>query len=466
VTTRLTRVQLIAFALVTILAVGYGAINYLNVGKVFSPSFEVRAQFKNAGGIYPRADVDLLGTRVGSVRKVVPGPGTGTTVVIALDHGVKIPRDLTAAIGDKSAIGEQYVELAPKTSGAPYLRAGDTIALDRTTSPIQTAKLLGDLDSLSKSIPTKDLSTVMTELSTGLDGVGPDLGHLIDNADRLTHASLANVDTLNTLIDNASTVLDTQVAKGPETVAYLNALGGLTTELRRVDPSFGELFVNGIRAGTQVSNLLADNQTALPVLLNQLVSLTDAASTRTAALRKTLVIFPWALEAGATGVRRCGSYNPKTGKPVQSTCRYDAQGRPIYSAYLSLQLPLPPTAPYFPCTKGYEGTKKYTPNGLPVNGVGGKQKRDSPVNMNAGCTASPDDPNTPLVRGAQNVIGPNNGAGIGAPRSAPSTALALYDPTSGIVTGPDGTYQLNGTNSPRPPSGGAGLGWLLNNPMN
>jgi phospholipid/cholesterol/gamma-HCH transport system substrate-binding protein len=276
----------------------------------------------------------------------------------------------------------------------------------------------------------------------------------------LTKTSLAVVSDLNTLIDDASTVLDTQVSKGPQTAAYLRDLAGLTSQLRQIDGSFDELFVNGIRAGVEVSNLLADNQQALPVLLNQLISVTDVAADRIPAVRKTLVIFPYALEVGATGVRRCGTYDPKTGKPVQSTCRYDEQGRPIYSAYLSLQLPLPPNAPYFPCTKGYEGTVKYYPNGVAVNG-GAKEKLDSPVNMKAACTASPDDPRTPLVHGSQNVTGPAATPG----RVAPAYGLALFDPTSGVVVGPDGSYQVSGSDAPAPPSGQAGLAWLLASPM-
>jgi phospholipid/cholesterol/gamma-HCH transport system substrate-binding protein len=306
---------------------------------------------------------------------------------------------------------------------------------------------------------------VMTELSTALDGVGGTLGHLIDNTDRLTRTSLAGVQDLNSLIESASTVLDTQVGVGSQTASYLKSFASLTSELQRIDPSFEELFVNGIKAGTQVSNLLADNQAALPVLLNQLVTVNDVAADRIPALRKTIVIFPWALEAGATGVRRCGSYNPKTGKPIEATCRYDDQGRPIYSAYLSLQLPYPPNAPYLPCTKGYEGTTKYFPNGVAVKG-GRKQKRDSPVNMNAQCTAPPSDPTTPLVRGSQNVIGKVGRGRAGNGRPAPSYPMALYDPVSGVLTGPEGPYQLNGTSTPRPPSGAAGLAWLLTNPMN
>jgi len=462
-TTTLTRIQLIAFSLVTVLAVGYGTINYFDIGTVLSPPYEVKAQFESSGGIYERADVDLLGTKVGTVRSIEPGPGAATTVVLALDKDVKIPRDVRATIGNKSAIGEQYVELAPQTAGGPALRDGDVIGLARTTSPIDVAVLLKDLDSLAGSIPTDDLATVMKELSTGLDGVGGTLGHLIDNGDRLTQASLDNVEDLTSLIDDARTVLDTQVAKGPQTVTYLRELAGLTTELRRIDASFDDLFGNGIRAGVEVSNLLADNQAAIPVLLNQLVSVTTVATDRTAAMRKFLVMFPYALEVGATGVRRCGSYDAKTGKPVEGTCRYDAQGRPIYSAYLGMQLPqLPGTPPYFPCTQGYEGTRKYQPNGRPLNGTGPDQKLDSPVNMDAGCSASPTDPNTPNVRGAQSVLGEGAGAG----RAAPAwSGMGLYNPASGMLATPAGSFDLAGSDDAPPPDGPAGLAWLLNSPM-
>lgn len=462
-TTLLTRVQLVVFALVTVLAVGYGSIQYFNIGNLVSPPFEVRAQFASAGGIYERADVDLLGTRVGTVREIIPGPGSGTTVVLALDNDVKIPRDVTATIGNKSAIGEQYVELAPRTAGGVVLADGDVIGLDATTSPIDVSSLLGSLNGLAASIPADDLGTAMKELSTALTGLGPSLGSVIDNTDRLTRVSLEGVDDLNALIDDASTVLDTQIEKGAQTTTYLRELGSLTAELRRIDGSFGDLFANGIRAGTEVSNLLSDNQAALPVLLNQLVTLTDLAADRLPAIRKTLIIFPWALEVGATGVRRCGSYNVQTGKPIESTCRYDDQGRPIYSTYLSFQLPqFPGMPPYYPCTKGYGGTTKYFPNGVPVKG-GAKQAEDSPVNRAAGCTAKPNDPNTPLVRGAQNVLGaPGSGD---ASRAAP-WGMAIYDPATGVVSGPEGAYQLNGTDAPLPPSGAAGLGWLLTSPMN
>lgn len=440
-TSLLTRVQLLVFTLVTVLAVSYGAVTYFNVGALFSPPYEVRAQFATSGGIYVRADVDLLGTRVGTVREIIPGPGTATTVVLALDSGIKIPRDVTATIGNKSAIGEQFVELAPQTAGGPVLRSGDVIGLEDTRVPIDVAVLLRDLQGLAGSIPVDDLATVMSELSTAFEGLGPTISNLIDNSDRLTQTSLANVEELNTLIDRASTVLGTQVAQGPRTTTYLKALGDLSTELRGANGDVAALFANGLEAGAQLSAFLAENEQALPVLLNRLVTLNEIAADRIPALRKTLTIFPWLLELGATGIRHCSSYDPVTGEPVEATCRYDDQGRPIYAAYLAQQLSeAPGSPPYFPCTKGYEGTVKYLPTGEPVKG-GARQQVDSPPNLEAGCTAAVTDPSTPNVRGSQNA----RDFSSDAPRTSPVWSMIV-------------------DNQP-PPADQDGLAWLLNNPM-
>ncbi len=112
-----------------------------------------------------------------------------------------------------------------------------------------------------------------------------------------------------------------------------------------------------------------------------------------------------------------------------------------------------------PCTKGYEGTTKYLANGQPLKG-GPKQKSDSPPNFDAGCTAPPNDPNTPNVRGAQNVPGPNassNRAAVGG--------MAMFDPNSGTIASPEGAYRIDPANAPAPPTGKDGLAWLISRPL-
>lgn len=458
--TRKTRIQLIVFGLVTVLATGYGAVTILNVGQLVDRPYEIVAEFDADGGIYPRADVELLGTRVGSVREVIPGPGTGTTVVMAIDADEEIAADAKARIVNKSAIGEQFVTLTPQSDAeTAVLEEGAVIPASRTSTPIEVSKLLGSLDRLAGSVPTKQLSIVLDETAAAVDGLGPTLRRLISDTDAVTAKSLANVDDLRSLIGDAQTVLNTQVDLGEQTEVSLREVSSLTKRLRELNPSFDALFVNGIRTSTAASNLLSDNQALLPVLLNNLIAVNQVAADNLPELRKTLVLFPWALEISATSVRYCDEYDTETGEPIESTCHYDDQGRPIYSAHLGLQLPeLPGNPQYAACTKGYEGTKRYNPDGTPVDGVGPRQRDDSPFNPDARCTAPPDDPHTPNVRGAQNVIDQRAGTNRAAP------GFALYDPNSGTVAAPDGvTYRIDGLAGPPPPSGEEGLTWLLTN---
>lgn len=459
------KVQLVIFALVTTMAIAYAGLNLFHLGSIARPPYLVSAQFVHAGNIYPRAEVTLLGTPVGHVSDVVAGPGSETTVVLAIDDGTTIPADVVATMANKSAIGEPYVDLTPRTSGGKSLADGDVIASRDTVSSVDVSNVIGDLGALATSVPRKDLATTLNELTTAVNGVSPDLGRLLTNANKVARTSVESVTNLTTLIQTASVVLRTQARVGPGTATYLRQLALLTTALRQVDPQFEQTFANGIRASAAVTNLLRDNQAALPALLTDLLTVTNVAAERVPQLRKTLVVFPWVYEDVASALRYCDSYDASTGTPVAGTCHYDAQGRPIWSAHLAVQLPeLPGTPPYFPCSNGYQGTKKHLPNGQPLDGQGGAQKPDAEPNVNARCTSSPTDPNQPNVRGAQNVqTRTRSAAATTAPRS---TGLAIYDPASGVVATTDGSaYQLRGTHGTPPPNGAAGLSWLLTAPM-
>ncbi len=453
---RTVRIQIAAFITVTLLAVFYGATSLLPLGELVRPPYKVEAEFAKPGGIYPRADVELLGTRVGRVDDIKPGPDGTTIVVLAIDHDVDIPADVTAIIGSKSAIGEGFVELEPRSDSDEKLGDGDVIPLQQTVSPPDVASLLGHLDELAASIPLDDLATLLKEGSAAVVDVAPKLRRLIRDSRVVAESAVASVDSLTALIRDARTVLDTQVAISGATQQSIVELAGLTDTLRELDPTFDELFANGLRAGSEVTSLLRANQSALPVLLNNLISVTTIASDRVDGLRKTIVVFPWALEMGASGARYCDVYDLESGKPVENTCHYDENGDPIFSAHLAAQLPEDPQNPaYYPCAKGYEATVRYTPDGIPIQG-GAKQKRDSEPNLLAHCAALPTDPATPNVRGAQNSH-PFSTANRAAP-----FGLAMYNPNNGMLATPDGTaYRLIGKTAPFPPDGADGLEWLL-----
>ncbi|MBM9461129.1 MCE family protein [Nocardioides sp. zg-536] len=472
--TRSVRLKLVAFGAVIAATTTYGASQFFDLSGVLHDPDRVRIQFSDPGGIYPRADVELLGTRVGSVVEVLPGPGTGSTVVVDLRHDADVPADLTATVSSKSAIGEQYVALTPRSADGPRLGDGDLVTLAATTPPPDLAQLIGNLDALAGSVDPAALATILDEATLGLEGVGPALGSVLDDADSVTRTALDSADDLTALIDSAQRVLDTQVDLLDETRAGQADLAALTTRLRRLDDTLDDVLRRGIGAGSALQGLLEDNQAALPRLLDDLVAITDVAADRLPHLRKGLVVFPHVLEQNIQTLRHCDTLDPVTGKAVESTCHYDDEGNPIYSAHIAIVLPTVPLAP--PCTKGYETKKKYNPDGTPADGKGPRQPDDAPVSDDIRCSSSPYDATGPNVRGFQNAPKGGtrgSGGGAGGPgalgRSGPVWGQALFNPASGIVVTPDGRATKVLAPTPPDPTGtstdaagdGSGLGWLL-----
>ena len=78
-----------------------------------------------------------------------------------------------ALVGNKSAVGEQYVELQPQTDGGPYLQDGSEIDTPQTKVPVSTTEILTNLSNLVESVPQADLRTVVAEFGRGLQGRRP-----------------------------------------------------------------------------------------------------------------------------------------------------------------------------------------------------------------------------------------------------------------------------------------------------
>jgi phospholipid/cholesterol/gamma-HCH transport system substrate-binding protein len=408
-TDRTVKLQLLVFAVITLTALGVLLARFGGLGQLVAPPYLIRVHFTHAGGIFPRAEVDLLGTPVGTVRDLSLAANGDIVATLTINHGVRLPTDTTAAAADKSAIGEQYVALTPHSNGGPFLTNDATIPTSRTSTPVPVEQLLGNLDALTASLPRDALATDLHELAQGFGGsTGNDLQQLLDQSDALTRASLDNLHDQIALINNTDTVLDTQSAEAPQIATLADQLAGLSGQIRTLDPTLAEVFTHGTHAGDQLAGLARENTPPLPDLIHDLTTVTDVATPRQAPLRKTLAVLPWGLQSLLDAVRYCGANDPRTAQPITSTCEYDTQGRPRYSLRFGFQLPEKPliSDPYDGCERGYEATHRFLPNGTPATGPGPLEQPDQPANNNARCTAPPTDPDTPNVRGAQNTQHP------------------------------------------------------------
>ena len=110
----------------------------------------------------------------------------GAKAVLRLNTSPKIPADLQAEVRSISAVGEQYVELRPRTNSGPYLHNGSVIAKRDTTIPQAVGPMLDQVSALINSIPKDKLSALLDESFKGFNGAGYDLGSLVDSSSKLS----------------------------------------------------------------------------------------------------------------------------------------------------------------------------------------------------------------------------------------------------------------------------------------
>jgi phospholipid/cholesterol/gamma-HCH transport system substrate-binding protein len=158
---------------------GLVTLTVLQYQQRFTPVAHVVLQADRAGNqLSPGADVKVRGLLVGRV-EAVSSTGQGARLELAIDEdkvGI-IARDVTARLLPKTLFGEKFVALVPPARpDGRSLRDGDVIGQDRSTTALETEKVLDDLLPLLRTLKPEQLSTTLHALSTALRGRGEDIG--------------------------------------------------------------------------------------------------------------------------------------------------------------------------------------------------------------------------------------------------------------------------------------------------
>ncbi|GGK76525.1 MCE family protein [Streptomyces flaveus] len=422
--TRTVKAQLLAFATVTAVGVSYVGAEYTGlVDELLDRGYTVRADFADSGGIFSGAEVTYRGVPVGRVGSLRLTGSKGVSVSLDIEgDGPRIPADTLAVVANRSAVGEQYVDLQPRDSGGPYLLDGSTIPRESTRVPLPTTDMVLSLDRLVTSVGKDDLRVTVDELGKAFAGTGPRLSRLVDSGNALVESASDSLPQTVSLIEDSRKVLKTQADQGSSIKSFSRDLAALTAELKSSDGDLRRLIGNAPPAAQEVNSLLKSTSPDLRVLLANLISGGQVTVARLPGVEQALVTFP---------VVVAGSY---TVIPGDGTTHFG----------LVLNADDPP-----PCTQGY-GTRRRDPADTGTR----------PANTDARCTA-PRGGDT-SVRGAQNAPGASAGSG-GAGRAA---YVAPYDPETGTATGPDGTpVEIGSTGGQQTVFGKESWQWLLVGPM-
>lgn len=416
------------FALIAAVGMAFVGARYAQLDRLFgADAFTVTADFEQSGGIFEGAEVTYRGTAVGRVGQMHLSSG-GVYVDLKIDKDRKIPADTRAVVANRSAIGEQYVDLQPKADSAPYLKEHSKIPRADTSTPIEITDLLLNLDQLVQSVGKDDLRTTVKELGTGLRGTGRDLQAIIDNSAVLIRAADANINQTIKLITDSKTVLNGQIASADHIRQWAKNTALLTDTLVNSDADLRKLIDQGDAAALQVNGLLTENKSDVAVLLSNLITTNEVAAVRMPNLEMLFLIYP---------VAAMGGYILQA--KDKGTGKYDASFGLVLGLYPSV------------CHNGYEATDKRPP----------QETQNIPLNTKAKCT-SPSSVGT-NVRGAQNV--PKPGSGYGSVNR--TTVLTSYDPATRTIDGGPGVpeFEVGSTGGQQRVTGKDSWQWLLLGPL-
>ena len=380
--TRRTKIQLLIFVIITLFGVTFVGARYAKLDRlVVDRSFTVVAHFEESGGIFAGAEVSYRGVRIGTVDKLVLTDG-GVDVYLDVENGFdKIPADTLAVVGNRSAVGEQYVELQPKVDGGPYLSNDSEIDEEDTRTPIATETLLTNLSNTVSSVDQDALRTTVEEFGAAFGGTGQDLQTIIDSGSSFIELANQNFDVTAALIRDSNTVLTGQLATESALRNFATQLSLFSGTLAGADGDLRRLIDTGSATATQLRTFLEDNQVELGELLNNLVTTGEVITKHLDGVAQVLSIYPYVVEGGFTVV----SKSPDTG---------------LYDAHFGMIITDQPV-----CHGGYEGTDTRPP----------QDGSNRPMNENARCTEPAAMSN---ARGAQNL----------------NRVVASYDEATGELT--------------------------------
>lgn len=356
--TRRVRIQLVAFVIIALVGVAYVGARYVRLDQLAGIGiYKVDLEMPRSGGLYPNAEVTYRGIPIGRVGKMSLTKDGISAQLLLKASAPKVPASARAVVADRSAIGEQYVDLQPSSAAGPYLREGSVVRTDELPMPVD--QLIAGVDTFAQSVPLDKLRTTVEELGKAFDGKGDDLQVLVDSLNKFTAAWHEALPQTITLIRDGRTVLDTQAEQSASILRFSDGLDKVTAQLKSNDPDIRRLIGTGKHASDQIGKLLVESGPSLTTDLTNLRLTALAISPKTWALQPVLQQLP-ALSLG-----------PSSTAPGDNTTHFG----------LVLETNNPPA-----CTQGYEGTQQ-TLKQMKARDPNFDDTRDEfPLNTNARCT--------------------------------------------------------------------------------
>lgn len=362
--TVMTRAKVLIFVVIALTTTTFLAVRYVGLDRYLG-GYEVTVDLPEAGGLFENSEVTYRGVPVGRVESLTAS-ADGAHAVLRIEGGApEIPAEVSARVVNRSAIGEQYLDLSGGAVGDEQLGDGAHLTLTAADLPPSIDGLLRSSRDFVGSVPSDALDTVIDEGYELTRDNGPHLARLIETSADFARTADRNFLATVSLIDNSGQVLATQQAAATSFKSFSDDLRLVAEAFEEQDDDWRRLVEQTPASARQLDRLFSSVGQPLGELMSNLISTAEVFGTNAAGVKETLIRLPEGISI---------TYAVMTSKGMKAGLQ------PTFFTPL-------------PCTEGYETT---------VMHQGTDTQVDEPFNTGAGCTADPDSGTN--VRGPQAVL--------------------------------------------------------------
>ena len=203
-----------------------------------SHDYTLYAGFGRAIGLNPEAQVLLAGVPVGRVEDIA-SDGTGVTVSMVIQNGVKIPRGSSVTIAQPGIMGDKFVIITPSSAtdyygNGDYLYGADEMGMDAMFTELNKMIILVQemLTSINSIVGAPGFQTSVVQLVSNMEHMTAHLDGLTATLEQMAAENRGNLQgmlaQMNTMAANLQTTLANiteasgriaRIAEGIESVA-------------------------------------------------------------------------------------------------------------------------------------------------------------------------------------------------------------------------------------------------------
>lgn len=134
-------------------------------GSLFRNPYHLSVQLPQASGLHEGSVVTYRGQRIGEVTDVrlSADEGVGAVAELEIESHVEIPVDSAVEVRNLSAVGEQYLDVRPRSAGGPWLADGATVPVSSVAVPVSVPDVLAHAQGLMSHLDVADIRTIAAE---------------------------------------------------------------------------------------------------------------------------------------------------------------------------------------------------------------------------------------------------------------------------------------------------------------